>query len=152
MSIFEIYDLAQNGLRTNRQQMEITSQNVANMLTPGYKAKHAVVSSAVDSPTFSKVLAGLNHDDGVSSLVKGNHKGMGTQVAAIIEDKSQGVMVYLPGHPLADENGNVEMANVDGNKEMLIMMDAVRQYKANLSIMEMAKKAQQEAMNMTKNA
>jgi flagellar basal body rod protein FlgC len=31
------------------------------------------------------------------------------------------------------------------------MMEAVRQYKANLSIVEMAKKASQEALNMTKN-
>ena len=58
----------------------------------------------------------------------------------------------MPGHPLADADGNVEMSNVDGAQEMLTMMDAVRQYKANLSIVEMAKKASQEALNMTKNS
>jgi len=39
MSIFDINNIAHNGLTTTRGAMEMASENVANMLTPGYKAK-----------------------------------------------------------------------------------------------------------------
>lgn len=152
MSIFDVYDTAHNGLNAMRGVMELSSQNVANMLTPGYKAKSAVISAKADDLSFSTILANVEYDEGVSHLLKGDHHGMGAQVARIVEDKTPGYKVYMPNHPLADADGNVEMSNVDGSKELLNMMNAVRQYKANLSIVEMAKKASQEALNMTKNA
>lgn len=152
MSLFEIYDTAHNGLKTMRGVMQLASENVSNMLTPGYKAKSAVVSARAEDLSFSTILANIEHDDGVSRLLKGNHHGLGAQVAKVVVDKTPGYKIYMPNHPMADENGMVEMSNVDGAKEMLNMMNAVRQYKANLSIVEMAKKASQEALNMTKNA
>lgn len=152
MSIFDIYATAHHGLEAMRQSMQLTSENVANILTPGYKTKTAVLTARADNQSFSDIIAGLDSKDGVSELLKGHHRGAGAMVAKIVEDKSPGPKVYIPGHPLADADGNVEMSNVDGAKEMLKMMDAVRQYKANLSIIEMAKKASQEALNMTKNS
>jgi len=152
MSIFEIYDTANNGLKAMRGAMELASNNVANALTPGYKAKQPVFSAMTADPTFNTILASLDHPGGVSELIRGDHKGQGARVAKIVEDRRAGPKVYIPGHPLADADGNVEMSNVDTASEMLYMMDAVRQYKANLSIVEMAKKASQEALNMTKNS
>lgn len=149
MSLFNIYDTAHNGLKASRGVMELASDNVANMLTPGYKAKKAVLSAKGDNASFSDIVAEMGNHHGAAAMLKGQ-EGRGAQVAEITVDQSVGVKVYMPGHPLADEDGNVEMSNVDGAGEMLTMMDAVRQYKANLSIVEMAKKASQEALNMTK--
>jgi flagellar basal-body rod protein FlgC len=151
MSLFSIYETAHNGLKASRGVMEIASDNVANMLTPGYKAKKAILSARGDNASFSEVVAEIGNHNGVASLIKGK-EGRGAQIAEVTIDQRAGVKVYMPGHPLADENGNVEMSNVDGANEMITMMDAVRQYKANLSIVEMAKKASQEALNMTKNS
>lgn len=152
MSIFDIYDTAQNGLGAMRDAMKIASENVANMMTPGYKTKTPVFTARTEDDNFSDIIASLGHDETTSMLLKGDHEGRGAMVAKVVVDKRAGPKVYLPGHPLADADGNVEMSNVDGAGEMLKMMDAVRQYKANLSIVEMAKKASQEALNMTKNA
>ncbi len=151
MSIFDIYDTAQNGLNAMRDTMHLASENVANMLTPGYKAKTGVLTARADNESFSDIVAALGSDISTSRLLKGEHRGSGAMVAKIVIDKRPGPKVYIPGHPLADADGNVEMSNVDGAAEMLKMMDAVRQYKANLSIVEMAKKASQEALQMTKN-
>jgi flagellar basal-body rod protein FlgC len=151
MSIFDIYHIAHNGLTATRGAMELASENVANMLTPGYKAKSPVFSARSQDESFSTVLASLGDHEGVSHLLKGEHKGNGPQIAKIIEDQTPGMKVFMPNHPLADQDGNVETSNVDGSGELLKMMNAVRQYKANLSIVEIAKKASQEAMNMTKN-
>lgn len=152
MSLFDVFTIANNGLGTMRDAMKLASDNVSNILTPGYKAKNPVLSAKSENQSFSSLLANMDHDETMTRLLKGNHKGMGSQVAEVIVDQTPGVKVYMPGHPLADKDGNVEMSNVDGAGEMLKMMQAVRQYKANLSIVEMAKKATQEAMNMTKNA
>lgn len=151
MSIFDIYETAHNGLDAMRQVMQYSAENVANTLTPGYKAKTAILSARADNQSFSDIISGLDDKDGLSELLKGQHRGAGAMVARVEIDQKAGPKVYMPGHPLADADGNVEMSNVDGAKEMIKMMDAVKQYKANLSIIEMAKKASQEALNMTKN-
>lgn len=152
MSIFDVYDIAHNGLKATRGAMELASENVANMLTPGYKAKSPVYAARAKDESFTTILASINNNEGVSHLLKGDHRGYGPQIAKVVVDQTPGTMVYMPNHPLADENGNVETSNVDGAGELIKMMNAVRQYKANLSIVEMAKKASQEALNMTKNA
>lgn len=151
MTLFNIYETAHNGLKASRGIMEISSNNVANMLTPGYKSQKGILSARGDNASFSDVVAEIGNHNGAGSLIKG-HAGRGAQVAEITVDQSAGAKVYMPGHPLADADGNVEMSNVDGAGEMINMMNAVRQYKANLSIVEMAKKASQEALNMTKNS
>lgn len=153
MSLFQLLNIANNGLETQRELMKLSTENVSNMFTPGYKAKHAVVSAKAEDASFSQMLSALSSGDDkeFSSMLMGEAQGSGTQVAAVEKDMSPGAMVYMPDHPLADANGNVEMSNVDSAGEMTHMMEAVKQYKANLTIAEMAKKAAQEALNMTKN-
>lgn len=152
-SIFHIFDVANSGLNAEREAMNYASANIANQLTPGYKAQKPVFAAKAEDTSFSNMLAMMGSDESgvVSELINAEHKGMGVQVAQVSVDQKQGALVYMPNHPNADEDGNVEMSNVDSAEEMINMMEAVRQYKANLSIVEMAKKAAQEAMNMTKN-
>ena len=153
MSIFQIFDTANSGLRSQREAMSLASENVANMFTPNYKAKSPVFAAKTDDMSFSGILTNVrNSDEGLGGVLSRDDNGHGNTVAAIAIDQTDGVKVYSPYHPKADKNGYVEMSNVDGAKEMLHMMDSLRAYKANLSIVEMAKKAAQEAMNMTKNA
>ena len=155
MSIFNLFDTANSGLETQREVMEIASENVANAMTPGYKARKAIISAKSDNHNFSDLLSAMKNGEeaeGISSMMLGADLGAGTQVAQIAVDQTEGYKVYMPEHPMADAEGNVEMSNVDNAEEMMVMMQAVRQYKANLTIVEMAKKAAQEAMNMTKNS
>lgn len=153
MSLFQLLDIANNGLKTQRELMQYSTENVSNMFTPGYKAKHAVVAAKAQDASFSQMLAamGSDGDNEFAAMILGEAEANGTQVAAVETDMRPGAMVYMPDHPLADANGNVEMSNVDSAGEMMHMMEAVKQYKANLTIAEMAKKAAQEALNMTKN-
>lgn len=149
MTFFDLLDTASNGLEAYREKMEIISKNVANSSTPGYKRRIAVFSQKGADP-FSIVMArqlGIKDQDLVSFL-SGNQIGRGSTVSQIIEDKTPGVKVYMPQHPNADKDGNVEMSNVDTLTEMVEMLYAVRNYKANLSIVEMAKSAAKETMNI----
>ena len=72
MSLFNIYDTAHNGLKATRGVMEISSENVANMLTPGYKAKKAILAARGDNASFSEVVAEIGNNKAGSALLKGD--------------------------------------------------------------------------------
>lgn len=152
-SIFNLFKTAQNSIQSQRESMDIAIENVANALTPGYKAKSAVLGGRARDGSFSDLLGSMSQEDGIdASILLGDEIGAGSQVVAITEDQTEGIKAHMPNHPMADSNGDVEMSNVDTTKEMMTMMQSVRQYKANLAIVEMAKKAAQEALQMTRNS
>lgn len=65
--------------------------------------------------------------------------GGGVRVVGIVEDLSEGPIVYDPGHPDADADGYVRLPNVDVTSEMVDFMIARRVYEANASVFEAAK-------------
>ena len=149
MTFFDLLNTASNGLEAQRQRMEIISDNVANASTPGYKRKIPVFSQKAANP-FAIIMAkqlGIRDED-MLSFLSGNQVGRGIQISQIEIDQTPGVKIHMPGHPKADANGDVEMSNVDSLAEMVEMMYAVRNYKANLSIVEMAKSAAKETLNI----
>lgn len=149
MTFFDLLNTASNGLEAQRQRMDVVSQNIANAATPGYKKQIPVFSQKVHD-TFSIVMArqlGIKEED-LASFLMGNQIGRGVEVSQILLDQSPGQKVHIPGHPKADANGDVELSNVEPLTEMLEMMYAVRNYKANLSIVEMAKSAAKETLNI----
>ena len=153
-SIFRILDMANNSLQTEREVMAYSAENVANAYTPGYKAKTPILQSRGKPPSFSEMVEYMaeGRDIGLNSVILNEHPGSGTRVSEVAVDTSKGSMMYLPNHPLADKNGYVESSNVDAPAESIKMMKAVNSYKTILSIVEMAKSASKEAMNMTKTA
>ena len=151
MTFFDLLDTASNGLEAQRLRMEIISENIANATTPGYKKKIPVFSQKTASP-FSIIMArqlGIKEED-LANFLMGNQISKGVEVSQVLIDQSPGHKIHMPGHPKADENGDVEMSNVETLLEMLEMMYATRNYKANLSIVEMAKSAARETLNIGK--
>jgi flagellar basal-body rod protein FlgC len=47
------------------------------------------------------------------------------------EDSVPGPIIFDPGHPDADEDGNVELSNVNPVEEMVDMIAASRSFEAN---------------------
>ena len=62
--------------------------------------------------------------------------------------RSAPVRRHDPGHPLADENGDVWEAPVDENAEMIEMLEASRQYSNMVEAMSTAKQLMLETMRM----
>lgn len=58
------------------------------------------------------------------------------------------VKQHQPGHPLADENGDVWVSPVDENEEMVEMLEASRQYRNMVEAMSTAKQLMLETMRM----
>lgn len=150
MTFFDLLNTATNGLEAQREKMNIISGNISNSSTPGYKRKIAVLGERNVDP-FAAVMAGqLGVSEGALKKILTNNSAGGAVVSKIVVDKTAGEKIYFPNHPQADKDGYVEGSNVDTLTEMLDMMYATRNYKANLSIVEMVKSAARETLNMGK--
>lgn len=63
----------------------------------------------------------------------------GVRVAGVLEDLTEGALVYDPGHPHADDQGYVRLSNVDPTQEMMELLEARRLFEANVSAFEAMK-------------
>jgi flagellar basal-body rod protein FlgC len=127
MDPFGIFKVSASGLQAQRTRMNLIASNMANAHTTRtdnggpYKRKDAVFSA---EPV--EAAAGGGGLEGV-------------KVADVIEDQAPPQMVYDPGHPDADKDGNVAMPNVSVIEEMANMMMASRAYEANVAAFNISK-------------
>lgn len=133
MSVFGAMDVSATGMTAQQVRTDIISQNIANVNTTrdangkAYKRK-TVVFEEKSYPTFDESL----------SFATG-HTGKGVKVTQIVEDPSEGRMVYDPSHPDADKNGYVTYPNVNTVTEMTNLIDATRAYEANVTVLNSTK-------------
>ena len=130
-SPFHSLRISSSGLSAQRARIETIAENIANAEmrnADGTPYRRKVVDlQAVD---FSEALATAADEGAVSG---------GVQVTGIVEDATPGQMIYDPGHAFADENGMVEMSNVNTIDEMVDLMDARRRYDANATVFDAVK-------------
>jgi len=72
----------------------------------------------------------------------------GAQVTGVSFGDPAGRLVHDPTNPLADANGMVRYHDVDMGDQMTQLMIAQRGYEANLSVIDRAKDAYQQALSI----
>ncbi len=133
MSVFGAMDISATGMTAQQLRMDTISENIANVNTTRdangnvYRRK-TVVFEEKSYPTFSESL----------SLATG-HIGKGVKVSEIVEDETEGRLVYDPAHPDANEDGYVMYPNVNTVTEMTNMIDATRAFEANVTVLNSTK-------------
>ena len=121
--IFRGFDIATTGLRAELQRSEVVAGNLGNMHRTGnadnepYRRKMIV---------FEEALEDANGRAGASGAT-------GVQAGRVVEDTSPFPTFYQPGHPDADENGQVLGSNVDLFRELIDMNVIQRSFDANLT-------------------
>lgn len=142
MSFLQSLNISGSGLTAQRFRMDVISENIANQDTTRtenggpYRRKMVVLSS---SPRDFKNMMIKNISD---------YKAAGVEVSDIIEDETEFKPVYNPQHPDADENGYVNMPNVDTLKETVDMMEAYRAYQANITALNTTKQMVLKALEI----
>jgi len=132
MSLFNSMNISASGLTAQRLRMDVISQNIANVGTTRtvdgtpYRRQTVILEEMTPSTTsfsshFSDAMSGTSSASG------------GVRVSHIQTDFRRGDLVYDPGHPHANENGYVEMPNVNIVEEMVNMISASRSYEANIT-------------------
>jgi flagellar basal-body rod protein FlgC len=160
-SIFSAIDLSATGLMAQRNRMNAIAQNIANSETTRtpeggpYKRQITVLSELGRSNEFKTLFTGekmklmatqgdhlaptYHHRD--QELLKGVS-------AAQVQDQSPPRLVYNPDHPDANDEGYVEMPNVNIVTEMVDMIAASRAYEANVTVINAAKGMAQRALEI----
>lgn len=149
MSYFDSLDTAASGLSAQRLRMDVIAQNIANINTSRnekgipYRRKVVVFEERLKNRPFSQFLT-------ESSRKKYFEIANGVRATRIIEDNSPFKKVYDPGHPDANEDGYVEMPNVDIITEMINMISASRAYEANVTSINTTKGMALKALEIGK--
>ena len=143
MSIFNSINMSASALTAEKTRIDIIAKNMANVNTTRstggmpYRRQMAVFQENKGS-SFSEQL----------SKYKNQISGEGVKISKIVEDDSPFKSVYEPGHPDADENGYVQMPNVDTIKEMVDLISAQRSYDANITAMNSSKSMLMKALDI----
>ena len=114
---------AVSGMQLQSKRIDISSQNVSNADTPGYRRK---ILSVEQAPTAADAF-----------------------IATRIElDQTEGERSYDPASPLADAEGYVTASNVSLVTEMADMREANRGYEANLNSFRQARSMYQSLLDI----
>ena len=140
MGMFDMLDVSASGMTAQRLRLDVISNNIANVNTTRsseggpYRRERVVFQEKREKKTFSDYLK--------------NSKPAGVRVASIQKDDAPFKTVYDPTHPDADEEGFVDMPNVDMLKEMVDLIAAARAYEANVTAINAEKNMALKALEI----
>mgnify|MGYP000856281406 CR=1 FL=1 len=147
MGFFTALESSASALTAQRLRMDTISENIANSSTTRtedgtpYRRKTVIFEAAAIDAPFSSYLSKASRE---------RLAGAGVRVSAIVHDTSPFKSVYDPGHPDADENGMVQMPNVEVVTEMVNMISATRAYEANVTAINTTKSMAAKALEIGK--
>ena|ERR1051325_4911823 len=172
--MFSALAIASSGLSAQRVRMEVVAQNLANAETTHtpqggpYRRRFvnmeaiapmdgttassgtnttATTATAPAAATSAATSAATTNSNDSAQTDSADVTG-GVRVASITEDKSEGALIYDPGHPDADKNGYVRMPNVSITDEMMDLMNARRLYEANATVFQVARAMLHKALDI----
>ncbi len=135
--MFPLFATAGSALNTQQTWMDAIAENIANMNTvkpmsqPAYQEKFVVAQELPSNP--------------------GDPVGVGGGVApvAIQLGDATGLVTYDPTNPLANAQGLVRRPDENLGDQMTNMIIAQRAYQLNLTVVQKAQDAYQQALNIT---
>lgn len=148
MSFLSSMNISASAMTAQRLRLDIASENIANIDTTRTEAggpyrRKMVVFEARNETGFRRAF--------INAAGKSRQQGVGgVRVSEIAEDASPFKSVYNPEHPDADENGYVQMPNIDLIKETVDSMSATRSYEANITAFNAIKMMAGKALEIGK--
>lgn len=144
MAFLSSIDIVGSGITAQHLRLDVISENVTNINTTrtadgetgAYRRKVVVFQAEEGRNTFRQALASAMN--GRVSNLRGTRTA-GVRVAAIEEDPSDFKLKYDPSDPDANEDGYVELPNVDLVKEVADAMAANQAYSADVTAFNLLK-------------
>ncbi len=162
---FSSFNISAKGMSIQKKRMDIVAENIANTNTTKtddgtpYKRKYLTIqteggfegkfNAANNSLNMKMSTTKAGHIS--SAGTTGSERGMAPEVSFDMEvnkDRRKGEMVFMPDHPDADEDGYVEMPNVDVITEMIDMISATRNYDANVTAFNATKQLYRDSLEI----
>ena len=142
MAFLSSMNIAASGLTAQQLRLDVIAENITNANTTrtenggSYRRKMVTFEAENGRDEFREIMARAT--GGAVSNAGYNTAG-GVRVTGIVEDESPLKLVYDPTHPDANEDGYLEMPNVDTIKEMTDAMAATQAYSANVTALNALK-------------
>ena len=111
------------------------ASNIANVETPGYKRVDLPASFSAEFAARMKSGAGASG-------------ALPVLTEDISDDKTPGEMIRNPQHPHANQDGMVQMPNVNEALEMVDLVSSSRAYEANLAVVRNARQMAMKALSI----
>ena len=144
MALFNGINISSSGLTAQRLRMDVISNNIANVNTTRtsdggpYRRKMPVFAARLKKE--------MSNSNNLSS--RETNIGNGVEVSEIKRSNQQPKLMYKPNHPDADENGYVQMPNINIVSEMTDMISASRAYEANVTAVNTSKEMVKSALQI----
>ena len=123
MSLLNTINIGASGMSAQSIRLNTISSNIAN----------AESSSGPDGRTYRARQVVF------SSVPSANNPGSGVAVTNVVESNAPLRREFRPGHPKADNNGYVDMPNVNPVEEMVDMISASRAYQTNVQMVNVTR-------------
>jgi flagellar basal-body rod protein FlgC len=133
MDLVNSLHIAASGMKAQSDRLRIVAENIANVDSAG--------ENPGDTPYRRKTISFKNELD----------RELGLQKVAVSKygvDQSDFIRKYDPSHPAADQEGYVNMPNVNTLIELVDMREARRGYEANVNVIEVSKGMLSQTINM----
>lgn len=143
MNFFSAMEIAASGLSAQRTRMNVLSSNLANARTTQteqggpYRRLDPVFRAVPVATRFSELVGDPASQDAFM-----------VEVPEIREDEAPPQRLYDPNHPDADEEGFVELPNVNVVEEMVNLITASRAYESGVTVMQSLKNMARSAINI----
>ena len=74
------------------------------------------------------------------------------RVSAVVEQDKPPIVQYRPDHPLADENGNVYMPDIEVMTQYADLLSASRSYETNVEVIDTTRQLMLKTLQMGRRA
>lgn len=136
-------EIAGSGLYAQRARMNAMASNLANART---------TQTAEGGPyrRLDPVFRAVPLQDAFPADGSPDHAEAAflVEVPEVRQDEAPPQRVYDPGHPDADEEGYIELPNVNVVEEMVNMITASRAYESNVTLLQTVKGMAQSALSI----
>ena len=141
MSLLQAMRISSSGLFAERQRIDQTVSNLANARTTRtdsggpYRRRDVVFEASPVGASFEEELAR-------------SMEPMGVRVAGVVVDTRPPQRVHDPGHPDADEEGYVDLPNVNAVEELVNLVAASRSFEANLTAVDVTRRLVERSIDL----
>ena len=152
--IFGVFNISGSGLSAQRKNLEVRAQNIANSESVDeqtgepYRAKDIRFTVVDNNNGFESLVnrqkltlskTASQHFSNLSSRKNFIDRDSGVNAAVVENASQQTKLIYAPDHPMANDEGYLQVADIDPIGEMVELMSAARAYEANATVINSAK-------------
>lgn len=149
MSFLSTLNIAGSGMTAQQTRLDVIAENITNASTTrteaggAYRRKIVTMQAQDGRDDFRTAMARAQRVSNAGYTTTG-----GVAITSITEDQSDLKLVYDPTHPDANEDGYVELPNVDMVQEMTDAIAASHAFSANVTVFNTLKEVVRKGLEI----